>query len=142
MARQDDFLTTLTNAKLKAEKEWSASLPLAAWWRITKTLVVQPIFEDAVTALQNAGYDNAEQMGKNGAGILLQVGNPCLSLTFNLDGDGVKATFSEGTGNTLWDDRNELTEDAVLAKVNELLEAVVRQTIWHRDPARFPFSTP
>ena len=127
--REELFCQAIMRAEEEAQRERLARLPMADWWDEIKETVVRPIFTDAVNALKRHSYP-ANQLDKNGKGILLQAGSPCINLELNLEGESIRVTSSaSGIKPSIWDDRNHITDENVTALVNRFLEFLAKQTV-------------
>src|ERR1700704_4898243 len=123
--QREKFLAIIKQAEEEAKQERLAGLPLGEWWQEFKEGVIRPIFENAVLALQTAGYTTASQLDKNGTGILLQAGNPSLHLEFYLEGLQIRTlSTASSVKAALWDDRKYCTEESVTELVNKFLAHV------------------
>ena len=127
MSREDQFRLQLEIAKEAVRLQKLRALPMKDWWEAVKEEVVRPVLIDAVKALEGLGYF-AQQLSKNGTGLLLQAGpndsTPRSNLTFVLVDQHVEITSSATDLNEIWDDRNYVTEEKVAGKVSLFLERV------------------
>jgi hypothetical protein len=125
MSRKERFLEAIDKAEKEASRKRLEGLSIEKWWNEIREAVIRPVLVDAAAALREAGY-NADQMNKNGEGIILRAGSPSCSLEFVRIDEHIRVTFSDSNLTPeIWDDRNHVTDENIESKVNLLIELIV-----------------
>jgi hypothetical protein len=127
MTRKEKFAQTIEAAWSEEKRKRLAPLSLAEWWTAIRDDFVNPILEEAASALKDSALFGEQTPKNGGSGTILQAGSLDSSsrynLTFTQSADGIMVSSSESALNESWD-REYVTEEVVTAKVKQFLQKV------------------